>query len=241
MNTHLGVSNLLTTGTVTASAETVGFEAVYAYETDLTDQWKPGAAPATLIVDNTIATPISYIGLTHIGVSSVTLEGSTDGITYVPITVISSPAKVSMTMFTEVSYRYYKLTFAGLSTMAILHVGIGAYLKIEGYLTAPFTPFALSGEYDITGAVTRGALPLGRSVRLTEYPWSMNFQMIQPEWAMGTWAAIRETLITTPFYLLWDSINYPADALFANLSGPPKSPYGTTVDMTLDMTGRGYR
>lgn len=242
MNTYIGVENLLTTGTVTASAETVGYEAVYAYETDLTDQWKPGAAPATLTVDMGVATALDYLGLTHVGVSSITLEGSADDITYDPVTVVSSPDRVSMTLLSAaVNYRYYKLTFAGLSTMAIMHVGIGSADKVEGYLTAPFTPFAFSGEAEIRGAVTRRALPLGRSVVLTEYPWAMNFQLIQPSWAFGDWVALYASILVTPFYIAWDTVNYSSDVLFGWLTKDAKPVYDTTVTMSLNLQGRGYR
>lgn len=241
MNTVIGVSNLLTSASITASAETTGSEAIYVYETDITDQWKPGAAPATLVIDNGVATAASYLGVTHEGVSSVTLEGSADDITYDPITVVSNPARVSMTQFTEVSYRYYRLTFAGVSTMALLHVGLGVEVKIEGYLVTPFIPFSLAGEHEMIGATTRAALPLGRSTKLVDYPWTMNFQMIQPDWAMGAWLTLYNLMVESAFYVLWDSVNYPADALFAQLSQFAKPEYSSTVDMSLTLQGSGYR
>lgn len=241
MNVLVGANNLLSSGAVVASHETTGYEKENAYDEFLTDQWVPGNALATLIVDNGSAANASYLGLVHSGVTSVAIEGSADGISYDPISTLVVSETVSIDQFTLSSYRYHKLTFAGSAEQSIAQVNIGESVAVDGFLVMPFTPFKYAAESVMTGSLTAGGLPSGRSVIFSEYSWNMNIKSIEQSWLDSNWSILYSDIVSHKFFILWDSVSAPSDVLYAWLTKDATPKYNGTTRLDLRLIGGGYR
>jgi len=240
--TTLGVNNLLTSATVTASTDTAN--AANMWEGFLGDFWTAGTGAQTLVIDHGSAKAIDYWGIAghNLGSdgASAAIAWSDDNISYTTIETLNPTTDaVIFSTFTSVSHRYTKVTVTGVTSAKIARLHVGTTDDLSGVLAAPFTQPELAAEYQFTTPISQGGLPLGRSVKHTSYEFDMVFNTVATSWVEANWLALYAQIAVSPFFLLWDATNHSTDTAFAWLQRNAKPNYSDPLYHTYTLRCRG--
>jgi hypothetical protein len=236
---------------VTASTEAAGYDAdnLKDWRQDLA--WK-GTGTAEQWLKYDAGSPISAQALVIFGhdlftqsAANLVLEGSDNDSVYTPVITAFTPSDDGLIVkyFSQISYRYWKLTIPTGYTAAptIQCLFIGNYLELETFIHSGFDP----NKYSIrtTAPISRGGKLLGMSKEMAVREFSITIGPLTDAWVRGAFATFWNAHINTdnpkPFYFAWDATNAAGDCFYCWLPAPDHNvPYNKTFrSMTLTMNG----
>lgn len=209
--------------------------------------WKPNAMPAMLTVDCGSAKAANYALIYghDLFTQGATLEirASTDNFAASNVLVASitpSDNGVYLLEFATASYRWWqmKLTGAGMPSVAIAMIG-NAFV-MPAFLKSGFDPISPATIQQSNN--NDNGQPLGKIIDYAQFKQSLVFGNVSWAWLRSTWQpAWRSNLRGSPFFLAWDSANYPTEVYLVTAGDTPKTPHaqGGLAELTFDVSGVG--
>ena len=226
MGTLIGSQNLLSTATLTASADTANVDNLW--DAFLTDFWQPGSGAQTVVIDNGSATSVDYWGVSgNLGTdsASIAIAWSDDDISYTTIETLNPTTDdVIFSTFTSVSHRYTKITVTG-TDPKLAFISVGATHSLEGTLGPPFTPPEHAGEKVINVNLTETGAPISSIIKHTKRSVVMAMKDVTVSWLDANWETIYSEIDSSLFFLMWDSVNRPTKVAICWLTKDTKPSY----------------
>jgi hypothetical protein len=155
--------------------------------------------------------------------TTITVKYKTGGTWYTagtPFTVIdSSPIMIS---FAPILAKEWKIEFATSGTFFLAIAYIGRSVVMERGCWTGFTPPYMGRVAESITSVSESGSLLGRSFRRKGVKFDMNFDWITQEFIRGEWMPFVFAAESMPFFVQWNSLDYPAEAAFCWVNDPSK-------------------
>lgn len=213
--------NLLATGTLSASTSAVDYPVANIISEATTEYWQPTATPSWVQIDKGSA--VSFDCAAIIGhtlgstESTVTLQGSNDGSTWVDISS-TTPSDDSLIffLFNSVSYRYIRLYIADSTFYPYVSVFmVGERFTFPYGVIAPYTPTWACKTYQLLTATTVGGQFLGNRIQYTGGETGINLVAVETEFALGDLEPFRNHYnMGLAFVWAMSPVNYDTDVAY---------------------------
>lgn len=198
----IGYHNLLrdSTVTVTTSSEASGFEKENAYDWLTFDHWKGSALDASIVIDAGLGNTVdyNYIGIAAHDIGSIggtiTLQKSTDGISYTTIQTISPTTDnvVFNTFATETSRFIRILNSVALAKFGVISIGLR--VDLPRGMTSGYEPMSLKQSYNLTTNTSINYQFIGSSREKIPITGNIRLSSLSQSWCRNTFPGIRDHL-----------------------------------------------
>ena len=255
MPPRLGVDSLLrrTLATVTASAETTGFEKENGYAEGFTfDFWKPGAAGVNWLRASLPAAELSnYVGVAghnlHLVGGSVKMQHSTDGgSTWSDSSAEHAPGDSAplMILYDDIHAADHRLWINSDLPPSIAAVSFGEVLKLDAPVQAPWAPPALSRKNRYIGDVSENGAFLGRTIVAEGAELNLTVRGVGMPWVRGRWEETVRLLENWPFFFaarggFLVSGASEIEVFYGWAEDQPSARYSTNVYGSIKLKARG--
>lgn len=147
---------------------------------------------------------------------------------YVDCFTAFTPAddKPLMKTFTKVTASKFRVVVSSTPVGVMGCAAFGKYMEMEHGLRVGFAPPRFSRSTEVSGTMSESGIPLGQTVLRKGFRTSLNFEFISEAFARTALDPFLQHIEEKPFFILWDSDNYPDEAAFCKLDGDtPPAPY----------------
>lgn len=235
--------NLLDGATLTASPSTVGTGGAVTNCRGWLPWtfWLPtGTGPWTLEVDfGTAKTVQSWAMAGHDANGTVTLE-TWNGSAYVAHSSAAAigDSAVLYVIGSAVSCTKVRFTFPTISYLSVLWCGVDVELPMG--VSSGWSDPLNAVRAKLTHEVSRGGSWLGAAIEQWTADLSLSLKNVDSAWVRSTWLPFMRTCSTQPFFLSWNSTDYPSGAClctaatFGDASFSGKNFIDVSVNFTAD-------
>lgn len=208
------------TGTISASTEEEGFEAVNVADSLTWDYWRPTALPATLDVQLSAAADVDYalIASHTLGSTGSTVSAQYhDGADWVELFPEYSPGvdKVLAFLFDSVTASRFRFTLDGANSPqdapSIGIVMMGVALAMQRGVTLNHHPITMQRRTVARPQLSEGGQLLGRSIVRQGVMGNIAFQQLEADWLRAKFDPFVESARVYPFGWVWHPVTYPAE------------------------------
>lgn len=183
------------------------------------DEYRPVSSPASVVIDAGSAQACDYFAVQHKGISSATVEYSSDGVSYTQIDSVAVFGSAFMFQFLSTSARYWRLTFTG-SNMAIKAFKLGRVLEMQRSIYSGHTPITLAPKHAVRNNLSESGQFLGASVKRTGYATSYEWNNLSPIWYRDKFDAFVKSIPrANPFFIAWNPLKYPLEVAYCWATG----------------------
>lgn len=221
----VGLDNLFTKGTLTASSEATDFQKENATDTLSYTFWRPTSLPATLEVTASGAQYIDYWG---IAAHSLGSNGCTfnieyyNGTAWVAISSAISPVtdKVIFTAFTKIYTNRVRINItsgSSIPSIGVLHCGKAFVFQRSVFIG--HAPVALNPVQEYAQNISEYEFDLGRSYARKGAATNLTVNNLTPDWVRSDLYPLCEQMITKPFFFCWRPDQFTGDSGYCWLNG----------------------
>lgn len=233
--------SVLTTATLTASPATVGTDGAVANAVNWLPWsfWLPtGTGPWTLIADFGSAKSVGAWAMAgHDAAGTVTME-TWNGAAWVAHSsaVAIGDSAVLYVIGTTVSTSKVRFTFPTITYLAALWAGVDVVLPTG--VGSGWTDPVLALRAKTTQEMSRMGVWLGTTVEQWTADLSLSLKNVASDWAAANWLPFIRKCSTQPFFLHWNSTDFPSSACFCTGAEFGGSPFGSKsfVDLAVTFT-----
>lgn len=215
---RIGYVNLLEFGEVTASSETVDYEAVSAYDRRPASYWLPSAdGESTLTLELPKAKTVEYFAVhghnLHENGGSIKLQYGPDGSTWTTAYEINPGSSATiMAVFDPIVALWWRVVATSTPASYISEVAFGPVLVIERNIRVGFTPPTLGRNTTLSTSISDAGEFLGRSIVRTTYESALELEYLSEGWVYATWLPFVKHAEKKPFFFLWSLADHPEEA-----------------------------
>jgi len=221
----IGYTNLVKSGTVTATSEATGFEKENAQSWKTSTWWQAGAAGTVYYyVDMGAATNVDSWGIVghDLADNSGTIkpEYSATGAwagEEADLDTVQTPTgkEAIFRKVTNQNVRYYRFEISSTGAASfIANLFLGVALELERGEPVGFSPANLNRDRKIMNNISEGGQFLGRVLRRNGSKVTINQQNITRTWIDANWDSLANHVELYPFYFAWDTTNYPEEVAY---------------------------
>lgn len=229
-NPRVGWHNIATADNLSADEEADGYPVANLanQQTYPLARWKGESTAEQYVYVTASATNLDYWGIArhNLGTTGATvqLEGSDDGVTWVPISLEVSPGndKAVMLVFTPVSYQRWRLHITpGSAAPEIAVFNLGTVLTMQRRIYVGHTPIRFGRQRtSVTGRSEAGQF-MGRRTRREFLASGAEFKNLTPDWVRAYLDPFLEASAELCFFWAWRPGDYPQEIAFAWMEGNP--------------------
>jgi hypothetical protein len=241
-NSRIGYQSITFGKTPTASSTEGGFSALAPTYPTTYEYWKPSAIPATWAIDNTTEAVCDYAGVVgDIEGTTIQVQSSDDGTTWVTQVEGVATKKVAMFLFEEVGARYWRLRFVN-NAPKVSVIYIGKALTMQRSIYAGHTPITLSRSTTYDNTLSENGQFLGRSIIRGGVATGASYQHLTADWYRANFDPFVKAARERPFFFAWRPNQYPEEVGYVWTSGdiqPQNTGPRDFMSVSLSMTGIG--
>lgn len=244
-NSKILHTNLLATGTLTASTTAVGYAVASLGDFRPYTWWKGTAMPETVTVDCGSAQAADLLAVFghDLYTQGATLEvrGSTDNFAASDVLVASKTPTSDdpfLVSWGSVSYRYWRLKITGATVATLACPILGPSMELPCGLEAPFDP--VGRKVEGRRISNNNGQPLANLVDFESWEHTLKLRAISWSWVRATWLpAWKAALRSQPFAFAWDPTNYPDEVRLVTTAGDFDTPHssGSMCDLSVKLKG----
>lgn len=204
--------------------------------------WRPTAMPATWGVDAVTSVECDYVGIVgDIQGRSVSVEYSTDNVTWTEAIAFVPINRVAMGLFSSVSARYWRVLFDGsIPNVAVIY--IGKSLAMQRSIYQGHTPITLSRTTQKINNVSDRGQYLGTSIIRTGVETSAEYRYLSASWYRANFDPFVRAARTRPFFFAWRPASFPNEVGYVWTNediAPENSGPRDFMSVSMSMTGIG--
>jgi hypothetical protein len=249
-NPFVAWNNLGASATLGGSNIIAGGERANAVTGSTYDRWRPvsGGTTRTLSFDFGTSTSLNFAAIAAHNLStlagSIAVQRSSDNANWTDAgngAIVATDNDPMIFRFQAQSSRYWRFIFSGLSTSALLSVGVafmGNELVIPRRFYQGFSPVITPTEVNLQSNVSVGNELLGSSVIGRGSTLSCNITYLDPTFVRGTsWLAFQRHFNDGGgFFFGWRPSKYPQDGYYAWRNGAVIRPNNSGPRDLMDVT-----
>ena len=250
-STRIGYKNLFTTSgvTVTASSDQVGWEKENGYDWKSHDWWKPvGTGSHWLRASFGAAKSASYAAISghnlhEIGGTIKPQYSTNGGSSWNDAESAVAPTTGNTIFFSFTSipgadWRFLVTNSSG--EVAIAVMTIGEVMELPVGMAVGFLIPTMATDDKFSTSVSTSGEHLGNSLRRQNLSFSINLNMLDPNWIRTTWADFLDHARIYPFFFSWDSANHSDEAVYLWVNKKiPKPAYSSPVQGKVSLQVEG--
>jgi len=241
-NSRIGYGSITFGKTPTASTTAAGFSALAPTYPTTYEYWKPSAMPATWAIDNTTSVACDYAGVVgDIEGTTIQVQSSDDGTTWVTQVEGFATKKVAMFLFEEVEAQHWRLRFVDVEPRVSV-IYIGKALAMQRSIYAGHTPITLSRVTEYSNNMSEGGQYLGRSIIRGGVVTGAAYQHLTADWYRANFDPFVKAARERPFFFAWRPYQFQNEAAYVWTSGdirPQNSGPRDFMSVSFNMTGIG--
>lgn len=233
--------NLLThaNATVTTDSETAGYEHALAYNGQAYNYWLPATGGTHYITavfpSAQLANYFAFYGQTvYANGGSIALQYSTNaGTTWTTAaSVTPSDTSPGYVVFTPVSATYWRVRVISSPASLLGVVAFGQDMILPHGCWNGFAPPAFARDTMVTNATSETGTFIGRSIVKKGSLSTLDLGYLDAGWMRTNWLPFQKWAELGPFFLLWNSVDYPLESAFCWADGAVDKP---SIQMTTFM------
>jgi len=228
-------------GTITASSEVEGFEAVLAGTPQTYSFWRPIEAPASWEIDFGVDQTVDCVGIAAHELSGQALGVDTwDGLAWVPqLDVEPQDGGAIVLLFAPVVTQKVRVRVDGLeAAIGVIYVGQALRMQRKEYLNLGQIDLKRQTEFEVN--VSQGGQWLGRSIARIGLRASYTWTLLTDAWYLANMEAFSLSARELPFFLAARPLDYPAETVFAWVEAdiqPQRMGVRDMCSVTIDVAG----
>ena len=212
---RIGWLNIITSSGLTGTDGLSGFPLSSILNPATYERYKPNASTATINYDN--GTPVSadYLGLQSLGVSSVTIQASDDGVNYSTLSAATGVDDCSMFLFEQETHRYWRIILTG-SNMQVVALKLGVALAMQRAIYAGHSPITLAPKSAVRPTMSEKGQFLGSSVQRLGLSTTFEWKNLKATWYRDNFDPFVQNIPkANPFFIAWRPASFPSEVAYA--------------------------
>lgn len=241
---RIGYQTYGRTGTWAASTEAVDRPALQLKYAQTTKFWQPTASTSWVKLDIGSAETVDYVGLVgmYAGIQ-IDLEYSFDDVSWTTVdSRIPANNDAIMYLFSEVTARYWRLSFSGgIPSLAVAYVGQALVMQRGVY--GGHSPAKLSRSTGYTTNITETGQFAGRSIVKKGYNTSISWDNLTANWYRANFDPFVKSARSYPFFIAWRPSTFPDEIVYAWTNSdikPTNQGQRDLMDVSVDMECHSY-
>jgi hypothetical protein len=241
-NSRIGYDTITFGKTPIASSTEAGFSAIAPTYPTTYEYWKPSAMPATWAIDNTTEVVCDYAGVVgDIEGTTIQVQSSDDGTTWVTQVEGVATKKVAMFLFEELGARHWRLRFVnGSPKVSVIYIGKALHMQRSIYVG--HSPITLSRATEYSNNLSETGQYLGRSIIRHGVQNSAGYQHLTASWYRQYFDPFVKAARERPFFFAWRPVQYPDEVGYVWTQGdiqPQNTGPRDFMSVSFNMTGIG--
>jgi len=241
-----GYDNILENASITATSESIGFEAANIADWLPYDWYSPSTLGTNYInIDIGVAKEVDYFAIfSHdLGKSGATVKLQYDNTglgNWIDATtaLTSDNGRVIFEKFSEVTKQIFRIEIVAPSALPMIGiVSIGKSMQMENGLPSGFIPPHMGTQSDYVNNKSDSGLLLGRSLIRKSNGSTIKAKYVTPAWVRSSWMPFLKHAEAKPFFFSWNHVDYPDEAVFCTTSKKISPPvYSDSMYMSISLS-----
>ncbi len=221
-------NNLFTSAdaTVTTDSEATGYEYEQALNWQPFNFWTPATTGSHYIqAVFAVAQPVNYVAFyAHTlgtNAATVSLEYSTNGGASWLVATTINPTGTGPVYrtFAQISAARWRFVVNSTPVSLVGVVSFGLDMTLPHGCWDGFSPPVFARDTKLTNAMSETGVFLGRSIVSNGAESALDLDKIETSWMRANWLPFIAHAERRPWFLLWNSVDYPAEAAFCWTDG----------------------